>query len=469
MEIIKNNPLCFVSESFEDRLDCEYYNPKYIKFYKTLESSNYPLKNLGDKDVAFITDGEHGNPDYVEDGILFLRAINIISEGIDLENNIKFISEKENKTLKRSELKPNDILLVIVGATIGKTVLVPENFGIANISRDIAKIMVNKGINPKYILFYLESFLGQTQINRYTTGFAQCGLYLKSVKQLKIILPPKNIQDNIVNQVEKYREIAKENLLQYKRCISDIENILREDLKIEMKEKKVRSFTTSSDELNDRMDNLFYSPNYKELQKKLKQTEKEGYCNLIKGGELDLPKVLINNESFKKMKSKVFKYVDLGNTEKDFGKIIGFEEDILFSLPTRARQIMKENDVLIPRPIGSTDGIVIVPEEFNGQLCSTGFIVVRPKNYQEAVLLWTIFKSGLVQKQFFYLQSGSLQPEISPNNFINKMIIPIPEDNIKEKIIKEVGEKIRQAQSFIKKHDENIKKSNEIFAEMILK
>ena len=76
--------------------------------------------------------------------------------------------------------------------------------------------------------------------------------------------------------------------------------------------------------------------------------------------------------------------------------IQGYKEDILFNLPTRARQIIQTNDILLPRPIGSTEEIAIVPEEYVNQLCSTGFIIIRSKNYDNALLLWSILKSDLV-------------------------------------------------------------------------
>ena len=115
-----------------------------------------------------------------------------------------------------------------------------------------------------------------------------------------------------------------------------------------------------------------------------------------------------------KNRSHVYRYIDIGNTEKELGSIQGHQEDVLINLPSRARQIIRENDILLPRPIGSTEGIIIVPKKYDGQLASTGFIQIRPKNHDEAVLLWAILKSRAVQEQLFYLQSGSLQPEITP-------------------------------------------------------
>lgn len=449
----------FITKVIEDRLDCEYYHPKYDKFYRTLAESRHAVKNLGDEDVAYITDGDHGNPIYVDNGILFLRAVNVTVNGIDLENDTRYIPEIENKRILKSELKPNDVLLVVVGATIGKTALVPENFGKANISRDIAKIEVSKDINPRYILFYLESAFGQSQIKRYITGSAQGGLYLKNIKELKVLLPDRAFQNKIVEEVQKHKDIAKNSLQQYRHYLNDIKLVLRENLKIDLNEKDIGVFTARLSELTGRLDVFSYYPSYKMLLKQLNESESNGYCKLIKGSGLNIQQVQIE----KGHENKSFKYVDLGNTEKDFGKIIGFEEDILINLPSRARQTIYENDILIPRPVGSTEGIVIVPKEFNKQLCSTGFILIRPKDHDEAVLLWTILKSDLVQRQFFYLQSGSLQPEITPRNFMDRVIIPIPNEKIRNKIIIDIKEKTILAKKYLYEYNDNMEKSKKVF------
>jgi hypothetical protein len=62
--------------------------------------------------------------------------------------------------------------------------------------------------------------------------------------------------------------------------------------------------------------------------------------------------------------------------------------------------------MLIPAPVHSASDIIIVPKSLDGQLCSTGFIVIRPDSFENAVLLYAILKSDMVQKQFFHLQSG---------------------------------------------------------------
>lgn len=111
-----------------------------------------------------------------------------------------------------------------------------------------------------------------------------------------------------------------------------------------------------------------------------------------------------------------------------------------------------ESDILIPRPIGSTQGIIKIPSDFDGELFTTGNIQIRPKDENEAILLWVMLKSDIMQKQFFYLQSGCSQPEISPNNFKKYVLFPFPKGKIRDEIIKKSLENYKIAL----KHRDNI-------------
>jgi type I restriction enzyme S subunit len=189
--------------------------------------------------------------------------------------------------------------------------------------------------------------------------------------------------------------------------------------------------------------------------------------NLIYGKDLKIVNRL-NQEDFKKLTTKEFKYIEVKHSTKQPNLINGYVEDVLIALPSRARQIIKENDILLPRPILSTEKIVIVPKEFNGQICSTGYIVIRPKDYDEACLITSILKSPIVQRQLFLLQSGSIQPEITPSDF-KKIIIPIPESNKeKERIIKNFKQELKEAKDYRQEYNNKRKEAENTFLKELL-
>ena len=70
-----------------------------------------------------------------------------------------------NKILKGSKLKKGDVLIAIVGATIGQ-VSIYDYDKEANINQAIALVRLKEGINPEYVKAYMVSTLGQKQLDR---------------------------------------------------------------------------------------------------------------------------------------------------------------------------------------------------------------------------------------------------------------------------------------------------------------
>jgi type I restriction enzyme M protein len=288
---------------------------------------------------------------------------------------------------------------------------------------------------------------------------------LKNTDLLKVY----DYSHKVIN--EKVGKTILENFLEYEEngCLGkedDTAFILK-------KEEIAPAPTEKEDELKGRLDCYSHMPSYKKLLKELKSLEKNDKIELLKGESLNVLDQM-SKEEYDKLKTKTFKYIDIGNTEKDLGMIKGFEEDLLIALPTRARMIIKENDILIPAPVHSASGIIIIPKEFDGKefngnlLCSNGFIVIRPKDYSEAVLLYTILKSDLLQKQFFHLQSGINQQAITDRNFKNFVYIPLPkEKDDQEKMIKNIKTLINEAKGLKENYNLKLKKIQDEFLEVI--
>lgn len=282
---------------------------------------------------------------------------------------------------------------------------------------------------------------------------------LKNCDLLKVY----DYSHNIVN--EKIGNTILENFLEYE----EKGFLKKEDdnMFILKKEELIPADTEKEDELKGRLDCYSHIPSYKKLMKKLINLEKKGKVELLKGEKLNILNQMSKAE-YNKLKTQSFKYIDIGNTEKDLGMIRGDEEDLLIALPTRARMLIKENDILIPAPVHSASGIIIIPKEYDGQLCSNGFIVIRPKDYDEAVLFYTILKSEFLQKQFFHLQSGINQQAITDRNFKNFVYIPIPkEKSDKEKMIKNIRNLIEEAKELRENYSEKLVKIQDEFLEVI--
>ena len=101
-------------------------------------------KPLGD--LADLTVGHVGPmaSEYVKIGIPFLRSLNIRPFRIDA-SDIKFISRKFHERLKKSALRPGDVVVVRTGEP-GTAAVIPESLPEANCS-DVVIVRPRQGLD----------------------------------------------------------------------------------------------------------------------------------------------------------------------------------------------------------------------------------------------------------------------------------------------------------------------------------
>lgn len=137
---------------------------------------------------------------YKEEGIKFLRSQNVYNDGIRYEG-IVYISEELNK--KGSIVKAKDILLNIMGGSIGRCVVVPDDFDIANINQHV---MIIRGVNLD-IRFWIHNIIIspyiQSKIMDVQVGVSREGLSAEKLKNFLIPLPPLEEQKRIVAKIEE--------------------------------------------------------------------------------------------------------------------------------------------------------------------------------------------------------------------------------------------------------------------------
>ncbi|MBU4189964.1 MAG: restriction endonuclease subunit S [Candidatus Thermoplasmatota archaeon] len=195
------------------RFDSEYYHPKYtqVKLRLVELSNNYDVVEL--KKIASLTTGKQQETfKELTNGVPFY-SIKDIKKSTFSKVDIRYIRKDNHEKMKNSELKTNDVLLAITGATIGKTGIFLENEG--NISGDLARIRIKddfKGkVDPFYILIYLESLFGQVQINRNIYGATNKHLSLKSVEKILISILPTPKQEQISKLIRESFDLRKES------------------------------------------------------------------------------------------------------------------------------------------------------------------------------------------------------------------------------------------------------------------
>ena len=162
-----------------------------------------------------------------DSGYRYIRVEDLDSFGhFDIEN-IKFISEANHKRIQNYIANTEDILLTIVGATVGKCGILPEKLNGENISENFARLIIDdkNAYNSLYILYVLMSKIGQYQINEYKGRGSQGKLAIFRIKKIRIpdILPnkQKEIIDKIHHQVQEQRMYTKK-MVELRRNIDNI-------------------------------------------------------------------------------------------------------------------------------------------------------------------------------------------------------------------------------------------------------
>lgn len=177
-----------------NRVDTEYYIPKYGKLMEHIFSFNY---NLLGKLAKFKKGVEPGSDKYFITGKPFIRVSNLSKFGI-INNNQKYLENNLYIQLKKSyEPKKGEILLS-KDATPGVAHVLKESIeGI--ISSGILRLEIASSIKKEYLALIINSQIGQMQMKRDSGGSIINHWKIEEIKNLKVPLLADNTQKKIEN------------------------------------------------------------------------------------------------------------------------------------------------------------------------------------------------------------------------------------------------------------------------------
>ena len=163
-----------------------------------------PVKKLGEIS-SLITKG--ASPRWqgifytdAENGVLFITSENVRSGYIDISRP-KYVEKKFNDKQKRSILNKGDVLLNIVGASIGRASIFNED-KLANINQAVALIRVPNEKYRTYICYFLNSNFARAYYAKQKVDVARANLSLKNVYDVPLPLCDDSEVENIVNDIE---------------------------------------------------------------------------------------------------------------------------------------------------------------------------------------------------------------------------------------------------------------------------
>jgi type I restriction enzyme S subunit len=129
-----------------------------------------------------------------------------------------------------------------------------------------------------------------------------------------------------------------------------------------------------------------------------------------------------------------FKYVDISSisTDLESPQILGPTETS--KAPSRARQQLKEGDIVFSTVRPYQKKIALIKEDLNGQIASTGFCVLRPLGeLVDSRYLYHYLKSDMLLDQVLPLQRGASYPAVGDTD-VKQSTIPLPDLAIQQNI-----------------------------------
>ena len=137
-----------------------------------------------------------GESVYKTEGHPFVRSQNV-GFGHLLLDDIAFIDEEMHLRQKNTELKLDDVLLNITGASIGRSALVNEQIAGGNVNQHVCIIRTKENLVSSFLCNFLLSNYGQRQIDSFQAGGNRQGLNFEQIKSIKIAIPSTKEQRKI--------------------------------------------------------------------------------------------------------------------------------------------------------------------------------------------------------------------------------------------------------------------------------
>jgi type I restriction enzyme S subunit len=310
--------------------------------------------------------------------------------------------------MKSSQLKPNDILINITGASIGRTCIVPSNIPTANINQHIIYLR----FKPKYVPYisnYFKTISVKDYINLIQAGTSKEALNLGQTLNTALILPPLTEQIQIANYI---------------------------DTKTQALDKKINLLITKIEYYKELRKTIINNAVTKGLDKKVKLKEsgiewigkipEHWQVNRLKSvGNIETSSVNKNIEENEKL-VKLVNYTDVyGNSNKEIRNDENYMVVSANKLQVRQKRLF-QGDVLFTPSSETIEDIgvsAVVMENLKDTLYSYHLLRLRFSFKMDLYFKKYLFNNTFVQSYLSKSATGTTRKILGLNSFYNLPIV----------------------------------------------
>lgn len=167
---------------------------KEDEFYKDEKFGNVPegwVVKKGNKITDKITKGQSPKWqgfEYQTEGVLFVTSENVLDGFIDVSSP-KYLPIEFNDKIKNSQLQNGDILINIVGASIGRCAVYNLSVEFANTNQAVCVFRPNSENDSDFIAYYIQLEHTQRRLLGNSVETARANLSLGDFRKFKFIIP----------------------------------------------------------------------------------------------------------------------------------------------------------------------------------------------------------------------------------------------------------------------------------------
>jgi type I restriction-modification system DNA methylase subunit len=469
LNVDKNKIFMINLQELEGRLDPHFYEPKFIENENKLQKIG--CTKLAHQSLSIFSGitPKSGGDAYCEMnvGIPFIRSGDFLENGnINFSELLYIKPDIHNGVMKGSQLKKNDLLIAIVGATIGKVGIYQDSRD-ANINQAIAAVRLKQNLKPEFVRAFLLTPIGQKVIDRIKRPVARANLNLEEVGSF--LIPDFSIskQNKIILAMDDAYAAKKQKELEAQQLLDSIDDYLLGELGIELPEPekntiKNRIFIRNLSEVSgDRFDPSFYKPEHIFLFSTIKKLSHDKLGHIVK----------FSYEAWdqKSIFVEKFPYIEIGEINVSLGEIQNISMIEIEDAPSRARMIVRGGDILISTTRPNRGAIVKIDQGDNLFIASTGFAIIRQiinKNLNKDFLFYAL-RQSISLKQMEQRSSGGNYPAITQEELKN-ILIPLPPLEKQIEISEHITAIRNQAKQLQQQAKDDLEKAKQEVEAMIL-
>lgn len=143
-----------------------------------------------------------GSESYKEEGISLIRSMNVHNGRFE-SKDLAYIDEKQAQKLDNVNIKENDVLINITGASVARCCIVPSDVIPARVNQHVSVLRCSDMVNSIFLCYQIINDSYQNLLKKIgiSGGATREAITKKQIEDLEVILPPLELQNKFANFV----------------------------------------------------------------------------------------------------------------------------------------------------------------------------------------------------------------------------------------------------------------------------